>query len=221
MLGLAVLFVMVIYFIFLILITKAFYRNAKNKWKSQKIALLFGLLGFSLVFLPVFWDYIPNRIYFNYLCKNDTQLQVYKTFDEWNAENIGVLETLVPLTNNEINTLAFNKLLKKNKLDLDPDYQGRVFGNTQYIVRYANQRIIFYESDPYFEKLNFHVKKVSYLLFDKEKQEIIVKISRVFSGPGNYFELGGDSIKVWLNSSCENNENNSMHDFAKQFKVFY
>ena len=63
MLGLAVLFVMAIYFVILFFVTRFCYKKAINKGKTRKIAFLFGLLGFSLVFLPVFWDFIPNRIY--------------------------------------------------------------------------------------------------------------------------------------------------------------
>ncbi|WP_077929100.1 hypothetical protein [Wohlfahrtiimonas populi] len=210
MLGLAVLFVMAIYFMILFLVIRFCYKKAINKGKTKKIAFLFGLLGFSLVFLPVFWDYIPNRIYFNYLCKNDTQLQVYKTFEEWNTENPDVLETLTPFSYEE----------RDEKIKTDPNYRNRSFDGITYEVRFANQRILFYWSKPLSQKLALQIKRSSYLLFDIKSNQVIAKIDKISSGPGNVLELGGKGYKIWLNDECQHNNYKLISRFARQFNVF-
>lgn len=211
MLGIAVLFVMAIYFVILFFVTRFCYRKAINKGKNRKVAFLFGLLGFSLVFLSVFWDYIPNRIYFNYLCKNDTQLQVYTTFDEWNAENPGILEMLMPLD-------AFKEI--DEKIKIDPNYRNRTFDGIEYEVRYANQRILFYWSKPLAQKLALQVKRTSFLLFDIKNNQVIAKINEISSGPGNVLELGGKGYKIWLNSECNRNNNDEIYNIAAKLKIF-
>jgi hypothetical protein len=208
MLGLAVLFVMVIYFVALFFVTRFCYKKAINKGKNRKVAFLFVLLGFSLVFLPVFWDFIPNRIYFNYLCENDTKLQVYKTFDEWNAENPGVFETLYPLDG-----------------EGQADYQTINNKNYRAYSSSINQRLGFYRSYPSFEYLPFHLKRSTYILYDYIKGDILAIEHSIYSGSGNVIEVSGDSYKVWLNQECINNNENSgksytIRDFATQFNVF-
>lgn len=211
MLGLAVLFVMVIYFVALFFVTRFCYKKAINKGKTRKIAFLFGLLGFSLVFLPVFWDFIPNRVYFNYLCKNDTQLQVYKTFDEWNAESPGVLETLMP----------FSYAERDEKIKTDPNYRNRTFDGITYEVQYANQRILFYWSRPLSQELALQVKRTSFLLFDIKNNQVIAKINEISSGPGNVLELGGKGYKIWLNDECQHNNYKLISRFSRQFNIFW
>lgn len=97
---------------------------AKRKGKNPvKWALLsaFGLFVF------VFWDYYPTKWTHQYYCEKEAGFWVYKTIDQWNAENPGVMEGLVtnkgaPLTRqgdmqNYIDTyflnLRINKVVKQ------------------------------------------------------------------------------------------------------------
>lgn len=199
MLGLAVLFVMAIYFVILFFVTRFCYKKAINKGKTRKIAFLFGLLGFSLVFLPVFWDFIPNRIYFNDLCKNDTKLQVYKTFDEWNAENPGVIDTLYPLSFDEQNKRRKNM------------QKTRMINGDMYEISHLNKRITLYKK---FEPLSFHIGKQTMLMFDEKAEEVLAKQNAFYSGPGNVLELGGSGFKIWLNGKCDYSFDKTNNIFA-------
>lgn len=59
-------------------------------------------VGFLLIYLPVFWDHIPTLVTHKYYCKTEAGFWVYKTADQWNVENPGVLETLVAANNEPI-----------------------------------------------------------------------------------------------------------------------
>lgn len=52
--------------------------------------------GTALVmYCLVFWDWIPTVAMHQYYCVKDAGFWVYKTLDQWKAENPGVVETLV------------------------------------------------------------------------------------------------------------------------------
>lgn len=52
--------------------------------------------GAALVmYLLVFWDYIPTVAAHKYYCEKEAGFWVYKTMDRWKKENPGVMETLV------------------------------------------------------------------------------------------------------------------------------
>lgn len=211
MIGLMVLFVMLIYFIALFWVTRKFYKVAKNKGKSIKIAYLHGLLGFSLVFLPVFWDFIPNRISFYYYCKNDAPLKVYKTLEQWKLENPGVFETLQPLGKEGESIFYTNSKIINGKT-----YSGRSIS--------SNQRLGLYSPSSTFEYLPFQIRRRALVLYDYVKEDILAIQHDIYSGPGNVIELGGEGYKIWLNKECKNNESKSneisIFKFAEQFNIY-
>jgi hypothetical protein len=94
--GLAVLvwpltLLIVIVLAFLVLIPLAVCRAKRtgaNKWR-------WGIGAFLLVFLPIFWDWIPTVAVQQYYCAKEAGFWVYKTPDQWKTENPGVMETLV------------------------------------------------------------------------------------------------------------------------------
>lgn len=63
-------------------------RNGKNKW-------LLGIGAFLLVFLPIFWDWIPTVVAHKYYCEKEAGFWVYKTVEQWKVENPGIMEGLV------------------------------------------------------------------------------------------------------------------------------
>lgn len=63
-------------------------KSGRNKWA-------WGVGVFLLIFLPVFWDWIPTVLMHKYYCSTEAGFWVYKTVDQWKAENPGVMETLV------------------------------------------------------------------------------------------------------------------------------
>lgn len=61
---------------------------------SRKRAWAYGALAFLVVYLPVFWDYIPTLIAHRYYCAKDGGLHVYKDPRVWLAEQKGEIERL-------------------------------------------------------------------------------------------------------------------------------
>lgn len=47
------------------------------------------------MYLLVFWDWIPTLLVHKYYCSAEAGFWIYKTVDQWKAENPGVMETLV------------------------------------------------------------------------------------------------------------------------------
>lgn len=62
-------------------------RHGRSKWR-------WGIGAFLLVYLPIFWDWIPTVVAHKYYCEKDSGFWVYKTLEQWKAENPGVMETL-------------------------------------------------------------------------------------------------------------------------------
>lgn len=48
-----------------------------------------------VMYLLVFWDHIPTLVLYKYYCNTKAGFWVYKTPEQWKAENPGVVETLM------------------------------------------------------------------------------------------------------------------------------
>lgn len=62
--------------------------------KNGKSAKRWGFSAALVMYLLVFWDHIPTLIVHKYYCEKEAGFWVYKTLDQWKAENPGVAETL-------------------------------------------------------------------------------------------------------------------------------
>jgi hypothetical protein len=96
MFGLVVLVVMVLYLWLLVWATRRGWRWGieKKGWIGRK-RWMGAAIGFLIVYLPVFWDFLPTVAVHQYYCAKESGFWVYKTLDQWKAENPGVAETLV------------------------------------------------------------------------------------------------------------------------------
>jgi len=65
--------------------------HAKKHGKSVK---LWGFGAAFIMYNLVFWDWIPTVVAHKYYCSTEAGFWVYKTVDQWKAENPGVMETL-------------------------------------------------------------------------------------------------------------------------------
>ena len=99
MFGLIVFGLLGIYLLLLVWATRRGWRWGieKKGWTGRK-RYLGAAIGFLIVYLPVFWDFIPTVVVHQYYCAKDSGFWIYKTLDQWKDENPGVMETLVANT---------------------------------------------------------------------------------------------------------------------------
>jgi len=62
--------------------------------KHGKRAWLWALAAAFVMYNLVFWDWIPTVVAHRYYCEKEAGFWVYKTLEQWKAENPGVMETL-------------------------------------------------------------------------------------------------------------------------------
>jgi hypothetical protein len=62
-----------------------------NGWSAKR----WGWSAVLVMYLIPFWDWIPTVAVHQYYCATESGFWVYKTLDQWKAENPGVMEGLV------------------------------------------------------------------------------------------------------------------------------
>ena len=98
MLGLMVIGAALIYLVLLIGVTVWVYRWAKRRGYSKGRAWGTAFAAFFVLWLLVFWDWIPTVAAHKYYCAKEGGFTVYKNLEQWQKENPGVVETLTPYT---------------------------------------------------------------------------------------------------------------------------
>ena len=79
---------LIVSLVVVILAARAAKKRGKSPWRWSGAAAL-------IMYLLVFWDHIPTVVAHKYYCEREAGFWVYKTLDQWKAENPGVAETLV------------------------------------------------------------------------------------------------------------------------------
>ncbi|MGO8753777.1 MAG: hypothetical protein ACLQHK_00920 [Gallionellaceae bacterium] len=92
MFGLAYLVVFGLYLLISIGVVRWAISYARKNGKSAK---RWGWSTAFVMYSIVFWDWIPTVAVQQFYCAKDSGFWVYKTLDQWKAENPGVAETLV------------------------------------------------------------------------------------------------------------------------------
>ncbi len=190
MIGLIILIVGVIYLTVLVVVTRAAYRWAKSKGLSKAKCRLAAAGGFLTVYLPVFWDHIPTVITHQYYCKTEAGFWVYKTVDQWKAENPGVMETLVE--------------------DKHAPFK-RVGDNKNYIdTKTLNQRFR-WEAGKYRPLFLLPVYSWKSEIVDSKNGKVVARYVDLSSGEGR------DYLKFWMNiSNCSDgiSNRNALYQFV-------
>ena len=92
MIGPVVLGAALLYLLISIAVVRGAIRYARNNGKSAK---RWGWGAVLVMYLIPFWDWIPTVATHQFYCAKDSGFWVYKTLDQWKAENPGVMETLI------------------------------------------------------------------------------------------------------------------------------
>lgn len=69
---------------------------ARRGWQKSRRRLV-AVVPFLVIFLPMFWDWLPTIWLHSYYCDKYSGLTVNKTPEQWKQANPGVAETLVRL----------------------------------------------------------------------------------------------------------------------------
>jgi hypothetical protein len=93
--GLIFLLAILLYVMLLVAAPALSYHYAVKRGLSQGKRRWAATIGFLLVFLPMFWDWIPTVWAFSYYCDNYAGPTVNKPPEQWKRETPGVAETLV------------------------------------------------------------------------------------------------------------------------------
>lgn len=92
MFGLAYLLAFALYLLISIGVVRWAIRYARDNGRSAK---RWGWGAAFVMYSLVFWDWLPTVATHQYYCAKDSGFWVYKTVDQWKAENPGVMEGLV------------------------------------------------------------------------------------------------------------------------------
>jgi len=161
--------------------------------KHGKRAWLWASAAAFVMYNLVFWDWIPTVVVHKYYCEKEAGFWIYKTLDQWKAENPGVMEGLV----------SYNKNPGGFNVDWPFQYKKEDDGHSKTIINHINERFdeLFIQQDvtelvPIIRKEN--------VLWDKNKNQAIARY--VDFGTGNSVKntIGPPGpLKFWLNnSSC-------------------
>ncbi len=91
--GIAIFIGLGFYLLISVIVVWLSVRAAKRRGKS---GWLWGSMAATVLYLLVFWDWIPTQIMYRNYCSHDAGFTLFKTLDEWKRENPGVAQTLVP-----------------------------------------------------------------------------------------------------------------------------
>ncbi|MBX9849645.1 MAG: hypothetical protein K2X64_10150 [Rhodocyclaceae bacterium] len=90
--GLVIVSAMALYLLISIFVVIGAVKHAKKTGKSAK---RWGWGAVLVMYLIPFWDWIPTVAVHQYYCSTEAGYWVYKSVDQWKAENPGVMQTLV------------------------------------------------------------------------------------------------------------------------------
>ena len=193
-----------LYFVISFAIVRVAIGYAKKSGKSVK---KWGWGAALVMYLIPFWDWIPTVATHQFYCAKDSGFWVYKTLDQWKAENPGVMETLIEPNDSPEGA--------------SPNWPTENWAGKK--IASINQRFgMVYKSHlstPEEGELFLHVWRWQNELIDKKTGEVLAR--RVDFSTGNGFIGGEPELKFWLHSDhCFGYKNQAMEfgDFLGQFK---
>lgn len=193
MIGLMVLLALGVY---LAISAMVVWLSASWAKKRGRRGWVWGGVAAFVMYNLVFWDWIPTVATHQYYCAKDSGFWVYKTVDQWKAENPGVLERLV----------------SNSKPILKTVYAGNNYTTT--VILNSRFNWIVGKTGPFLVNRHQWIQE----LVDTQNGEVLARYVDFSSGNGN---IGGEPpIKFWLQSGhCIDGERNQslMRQFRNHF----
>lgn len=195
MIGLMLLGFIAIYLYVSVKVTKAAIHWAKA---SNRKPWLWGGLTAFVMYNLVFWDLIPTLVMHKYYCATQAGFWVYKTPEEWKAENPGEMATL--------------------KQSLSPNLLG--IESPESVKTWLNQR--FYNETKRTKFLH-SLNRTENKFFDAGNSQLLARSVDFYRGVGNLIVSDG-SLEEWRqafsvslgNRGC-GDENKSITDTYDQY----
>jgi len=145
--------------------------------KSEAAARAWAVAVVVALSLPITWDAIPTWIAFEYYSHKEAGIQVFKTLEQWKAENPGVAGALVPY--------GFK----------DKRGESQNLGNNKF--RHPLNERFAYDSSK--TNLFLSVYAVRYELIDRKNEVVLVRHTSVISGNSGGLAAGGSGWwAFWL-----------------------
>jgi hypothetical protein len=204
--GILILGIACIYLLISSVIVLSAIRYARRNGLSAK---RWGWGAALVMWLIPFWDWLPTVAVHQYYCTTEAGFWVYKTLDQWKAENPGVIEKL----------MSYDKNTKGGSINWPSQYESYSNGHrTTYHINERFNRII--ERQDMSRILRIVRKEET--LIDTRKNEVMARYVGFGSG---YSEIGhydpSDARKFWLRSShCRSGKEHEAKSwkFSLQFK---
>lgn len=155
----------------------AVYKAKRRNGKRDAVAFAWAIVTVIVLSLPITWDAIPTWIAFEYYAKKEAGIQVFKSLDQWKAENPGVAETLEPYgfkdKREELINLGNNKFRQP-----------------------LNDRFAYDSSEM---NLFLSVKAIRREVIDRKSESVLIRHTSVISGNSGGLATGGDGWwAFWL-----------------------
>jgi len=181
--GLVVFGVMALYLVISVAVVLWAVKHAKKKGKTP---WHWGAGAALVMYLIPFWDWLPTVAVHKYYCSTEAGFWVYKTVDQWKAENPRVMEGLIA-----------NKGAPSSR-------KGDMKNYTD--TYYLNQRFnwIIKHNGKFFPNRWRHEQEI----VDTKTNEILARYVD-FSTSQERRQAGWSGWKMWLdNRNCSDGENN-------------
>jgi len=173
-------------------------KSGRNKWA-------WGIGVFLLIFLPVFWDWAPTVLMHKYYCSTKAGFWVYKSVDQWNSENPGVMETLVDNSPGKYPNWSYEK------------WNGMEIAAVNQRIGLLQKNHITTSSETEFF---LNVWRWETEIIDRKSGVVLAR--RIDFSSGNNGYIGGTGqLKFWLvNSGCAKNSKDGWNAFRQFLDSF-
>lgn len=200
--GLVIFGAMGLYLLLAILIVRWAIRHAR---KTGMNPVRWGWSAALVMYLIPFWDWLPTVAIHRYYCATEAGFWIYKTLNQWTAENPGVTDTL---TDNSPHEKFPNWPLE--------DWNGKK-------ITGINQRFGIEHSDHLSGsrdgELFMNIWRWQTDLLDKKTGEVLAR--QVDFSAGNNGYIGGmHSLKFWLQSDTCFSDKQDSRNFVELLQQF-
>ncbi len=184
--GVVILGAVALYFLLCVFVVRGAIKHAKKNGKSAK---RWGWGAALVLYLIPCWDWLPTVAVHQYYCSSEAGFWVYKSVEQWQVENPGVMGTLVPRQGAP----------SKREGDIDN------FTDTYFLNQRINKVVKFHG------KFLFNRWRLEQELVDTKSNEVLARSVDFYTA-----QIRGDGgwsgWKFWLHNERCGRGANSQHD---------